>query len=431
MGDIGLREIVSVKLFQSMCILLVILMSYHLLLQYLKNEDSSSVSFRKFNGDKRDIYPSFSICMHSVKGATLKKYPEIYGLNGSDGIEIYRKMLKGRQNLSMEFKTFNFENNSIDILSEFVDMFVSYSKQGQQISVWNRKQYKNTESPFYKSYQDPYFSCITKSVSFVENQILHYDYLVLNAVGFLRYIRNAPRHDNTTNLFFYVHHPGQLLREFGKQTFQLNLLDFENAINNTNNYREIHISQVDVVRKREGGIIPCHDGIGDEDQQWLNSVINDVECVPTYWRDIHHSSSSVHCKIPDCNSSELYENLHEQYLPPNNFDTGANLYDSPCNQMRTTLNYLQKDLSTADSVLVLAISYNTEEYREVLNHRAMGKSSLYLDFMKVLWSIIYLEKQNVSRNHIAYLALYILLAYLLVYCASDVILRHYLISDII
>ena len=72
MGEINLREIVSVKLFQGMCILLVVLMSYHLLLQYLKNEDSSSVSFRKFNNDERDVYPSFSICMHSVKGATLK-----------------------------------------------------------------------------------------------------------------------------------------------------------------------------------------------------------------------------------------------------------------------------------------------------------------------------------------------------------------------
>ena len=377
MGDIGLRKIVSVKLFQSICIILVILMSYQQLLQYLRNEDSSSVSFRQFNNDERDVYPSFSICMHSVKGATLKKYPEIHGVNGSDGIEIYRNMLKGRQKLSMEFKMFDLENNSIDILSEFVDMFVSYSKQGKQISVWNRKQYKHTESPFYKSYQDPYFSCITKSVGFVKNQILHYDYLVLNAVGFLKYIRNATRHDNTTNLFFYVHHPGQLLREFGKQTFQLNLLDFENAVNNTNNYREIHISQVDVVRKREGGIIPCHDGLNDEDHQWLNSVISNVTCVPTYWGDIHHSSSSVHCKIPDCNSSDQYENLHEQYLPPNNFDTGAYLYDSPCNQMRTTLNYLQKDLSTADNVLVLALSYNTEEYREVLNHRAMGKNSFY------------------------------------------------------
>ena len=389
MGDINLRKIVSVKLFQSICILLVILMSYQQLLQYLRNEDSSSVSFRKFNSDKRDVYPSFSICMHSVKGATLKKYPDIQGFNGSNGAEIYRKMLKGRHKLSMEFKTFDFENNSIDILSEFVDMFVSYSKQGKQISVWNRKQYKHTESPFYKSYQDPYFSCITKSVRFVKNQILHYDYLVLNAVGFLKYMKNATRHDNTTNLFFYVHHPGQLLREFGKQTFQLNRLDFENTVNNTNNYREIHISQVDVVRKREGGIIPCHDGLDDEDHQWLNSVISEVRCVPTYWRGTHHSSSSAHAEIPDCNSSDQYGNLHEHYLPPNNFDTGANLYDSPCDQMRTTLNYLQKDLSTADNVLVLALSYNTEEYREVLNHRAMGKNLLYLDFMKALRSILY------------------------------------------
>ena len=99
-------------------------MSYQQLLQYLRNEDSSSVSFRKFNSDKRDVYPSFSICMHSVKGATLKKYPDIQGFNGSNGAEIYRKMLKGRHKLSMEFKTFDFENNSIDILSEFVDMFV-------------------------------------------------------------------------------------------------------------------------------------------------------------------------------------------------------------------------------------------------------------------------------------------------------------------
>ena len=289
-------------------------------------------------------------------------------------------MLKGRQKLSMEFKTFDFENNSIDILSEFVDMFVSYSKQGQQISVWNRKQHKHTKSPFYKSYQDPYFNCITKSITFVKNRILHYDYLVLNAVGFLRYIRNAPKHDNTTNLFFYVHHPGQLLREFGKQTFQVNLLDFENAVNNTNNYREIHISQVDVVRKRQDGIIQCNNGLNDEDSQWLNSVISDVKCAPTYWRDIHRSTLG-HCKVPECNFSGQYENIHDQYLPPNNFNTGAKLYDSPCNQMRTTLNYLQKDLSTADSVLVLAISYNTEEYREVLNHRAMGKDSFHLDFI--------------------------------------------------
>ena len=91
MGDIGLRKIVSVKLFQSICILLVILMSYQQLLQYLRNEDSSSVSFRQFNNDERDVYPSFSICMHSVKGATLKKYPEIHGLNGSDGMEYISK----------------------------------------------------------------------------------------------------------------------------------------------------------------------------------------------------------------------------------------------------------------------------------------------------------------------------------------------------
>ena len=373
MNKFDKHEMLYTKLFQIGCIVLAMFMTYEQFLQYSKNEDSSSVSFRGFNYEERDVYPTFSICMHSTKGAILKRSPNFEGLDTPTGQNMYHKMLIGNEELRKEFHNFTFDGNSVDVLEDFVNMFVSYSKQGQQISPWTRQDKNKSNSPFYKSYQDPYHQCITKSVKFVRGQILHYDYLVLNALNLYNYIGNVSQ-DNTTNLFLYVHHPGQLIREFGKQSFQLNLLDFDNAIQKTNNYRDIHISQVDVVRKRADGVVPCNDKIDDENEVWLNSVIQEVKCIPQYWENAHHiSSATPHLNLPKCNSSNQYRNIHKNYLPPNNFESGAKLYSGTCSQMRTTLNIIQKDLPKAGDVLVVGISYNTEEYRETLSYRAFGR----------------------------------------------------------
>ena len=142
-------EIVSncnIKLFQLFCIGLVIYMTYEQFLQYLKNEDSSSVSFRKFNDEKRDLYPSFSICMHSTEGAIIKKNSEFK----EDPIEseLYHKMLTGKTNLNESFHGIEFDNIAVDILNEFVDMFVSYTKQGQDLNSWHRHKNSNDTPPF-------------------------------------------------------------------------------------------------------------------------------------------------------------------------------------------------------------------------------------------------------------------------------------------
>ena len=365
-------EIVSncnIKLFQIFCIGLVIYMTYEQFLQYLKNEDSSSVSFRKFNDEKRDLYPSFSICMHSTEGAIIKKKSEFK--EDPFESELYHKMLTGKMNLNVSFHGIEFDNIAVDILNEFVDMFVSYTKQGQDLNSWHRHKNSNDTPPFYLSYQDPYFRCITKSIQFVAQQILHYDYLVLNSQDFSNFTSFAK--DDSSNLFLYVHHPGQLLKEFGKQSFQLNLLDFQNAMNDTHNYRELHISHVEVIRKRSDGVIPCNEALKDEDRLWIESVIQDVNCIPSYWKGLYFPTREPRLDIPECNSSKQYHDIHKHYLPPNSFEAATKLYQKPCNQMKITMNLLQKDIASPDSSLVLAFNYNTEEYRETLSYRAFGK----------------------------------------------------------
>ena len=78
--------------------------------------------------------------------------------------------------------------------------------------------------------------------------------------------------------------------------------------------------------------------------------------------------------LPECNSTIQYANIHRGCLPPNNFEYIKRLYKEPCNQMRVTINLLQKNpTGLPRSSLVLSFNYNTEEYRETLNNRAFGE----------------------------------------------------------
>ena len=78
-------------------------------------------------------------------------------------VDELHKMLIGRRKLSDKFNEFNLENNAVDIVPEFVDMFVSYTKRGKEVNSWNRHMKNNAKAPFYTSYQDPYFRCVTNS----------------------------------------------------------------------------------------------------------------------------------------------------------------------------------------------------------------------------------------------------------------------------
>jgi hypothetical protein len=365
-----------IKVFQFVCIIFVVYMIYGQFMEYLENEDSSSVSFRKFNQDQRDVYPTYSICMHSAKGAILKVQPKNLEKETHLGIDIYHNILIGKEKVHKRFKDIKFENNVVDISQEFIDMFVSFTKQGEQSISWpkNEKSKKTDTTPFYKSYHDPYFSCITKDVKFTKSQILHYDYLVLNAQKLHNFVKNVSEYDKTTNLFLYVHHPGQLVRQFGKRTFQLNSLDFKNAINGTGNFHEIHLSQVEVVRKRPDGIIQCNNKLLDEDDMYIRTAIKYAKCIPSFWKNVYLSSDTVESHLPECNSSIQYADIHRNFLPPNSFESTAKMYKEPCNQMRVTFNLLQKSPTTPlRSSLVLAFNYNTEEYRETRNHRLFGE----------------------------------------------------------
>lgn len=368
-------QIFGLKLFQTFCICVVLYLSYQQCLEYAENQDSSSVSYRFFNEDIKDVYPTFSICLYSGDGGILNEDVYDFGVYGIDEVENYHTMLVGMSNITEDFVKIDFDKNTLDIIDNFVDLSVSHTRQN--IKVDNKEM-----SLFYKSYQDPYFNCITKSSYYVKNQLFTYDYLLLNSSKILHYMENLIKNNKSVNMYVYIHHPGQLIEEFGKQILELQKLDFEKAIKgsprNKNNYREVHLSHVEVLRKRPDSFIPCDENLQSEDALWLGKVIENVKCVPTYWVGLKGQLDVKNYHLPICNSSLQYLYTHNNFLPPNHFENGLSLYEGQgsCNQMQTMLSVSTKEspISPDDQRMIIGFQHARAKYRETINIKKFGNN---------------------------------------------------------
>ena len=153
-------------------------------------------------------------------------------------------------------------------------------------------------------------------------------------------------------------------------------------MNRSNNYYSIHINQVEVLRKRWNGVVPCNASLKNEDLIWREAIMKKIGCIPEYWSELHPDLSkkggdvSVH--LNKCNTSEQLQEIRRYYLPPKHTDNGTSLYIGPCNQLGITASVIQSDLKEQN--LVLGFNYVVEDYRETINSRAFG--------FKTLWSQI-------------------------------------------
>ena len=259
--------------FQLMCLAIFLVLVFFQIQAYFENKDTSTVGYRQFNNEERDLYPAVSLCLQSRDGGIFNKgNNDQFQAEGKDGSKRYQEMLLGYTNASAELEDIRYRNSTWDLFDDFVEVFFIMTKQGDVIDTW---QPHTTDHPFFKSYEDPYFTCMTKKVKYVHNQLLNLGSLVIKASAFYN--------SKIENLLVYMHHPGQLTRQFGKQILHLTPASFQKAMNRSNNYYSIHINQVEVLRKRSDGVTPCNDSLTDEDKVWRENVMIKVGCIPENW----------------------------------------------------------------------------------------------------------------------------------------------------
>ena len=113
---------------------------------YIDNEDSSSVSYRAFNQEEKDLYPTFSICLHSQEGGIFKPKPGKDRYESAIRLHKYHEILLGYEDIDKEynahmrkeFEKADFDEIALDVLEDFVDITFSLIQNGTNIKITNR-----------------------------------------------------------------------------------------------------------------------------------------------------------------------------------------------------------------------------------------------------------------------------------------------------
>ena len=339
---------------------------------YLSNQDSSSVLFKSFNQAKDDIYPTFTICLKSTSKSTIfdpTKFPKGFlenctakhmGYNVqnclSENALGYRDLLRGHPNNLTSLP--DFDDVSVDVTKDIIVAFeVSLKHQEEEEGV----QTKDKISELHLSYQDSGRICITRKSVFVPNEIRNIDTIKLLIPKLKQF---------QLWLHAYVHYPGHLIRSFGKMIHVVTTTAMSKS-----NLVTLEIRQVQVLRKRKDATSPCDDDLQNDDRKWREVVMDKVGCIPSYWKRLVGNSTKPDIAA-ECTRSEQLREIYYHYSPYIRMDNGTKHYDPPCTKM-TSVTTVREHPQTQKTNLTLKFKYIADEYQETINIRSFELESMF------------------------------------------------------
>ena len=215
-------------------------------LRFIKNNDSSTIMYRDFSVSSKDTYPAFSFCLtdrddeanslgsiYSFFKDELEQTLEIPSALRDEGPEFMyvnlEKILKGEVLDSTEVGAeveayFDIQNISNSYANTFtIHLMNLYSriefkaKNTNDSVMYDSDVDNGLKLPFYTSYQDPERVCFTRKNDRKDGIIRIEDILSLKDTLASKFNGTG---SEMTSFEFFVHHPGQLLRDFQNPIFQ-------------------------------------------------------------------------------------------------------------------------------------------------------------------------------------------------------------------
>ena len=224
--------------------------------------------------------------------------------------------------------------------------------------------------PLHLSFQTADIICFSRNSANDSSAIRLNDLITLNRSAINESIRYEDTLLEGTQLDVFVHYPNQLLQSFGKTKYSTSFSHLLSTLNDTNpRVLQIKISECKRLRKRINSNEPCSKKIQNYDQYLQEKVVEHLECVPVYFKQV----MSNHSKIKDCDSkSKLME---AQYII-DNFDKFLNHYEKPCDDMLVlTIDSVDNSPNPKPTDIAIKFVYSTQLYEEILYTRAIGFES--------------------------------------------------------
>ena len=364
-----------IRIFQLICFILAVYMSYLQFSRYVANGDVSIISFRTFNFEKQDTYPSYSMCLKGLDGEIFKEN-EIKAIwnnvENSEGFSMYQDAIRGGGNFSKEVIEMDFDNVTVNFLEDIFVSLQTYTKDGKIYDV----------GTLYSSYQDSNYICTTRDVPFEKDVLINKDQVMLDPEKVV---------NEKLSLMIFLHQMGGLTKsllsgqepliELKYQDFLELFGMFESLYESKSFYTaDVRVDQVEVLRKRGDSVVPCHEEEENhnEDFEWMLRVMTDVGCVPTFWKKIYSQKIDQEDKIElaDCTDALQYLKI-DNYTSRYNIMKKINPNLKPCKQSSIFANldiyYVSNE---AKHELLLRVSHINEEYKQTLNVRSFDEETL-------------------------------------------------------
>ena len=338
-------------------------------LKFTNNEDSSSISYKSFNKNPGDEYPTFSICLLSTPWHKLQHIfdADLIEKHAISSIE-WNKLIKGYTierniwNTKLDFSNFSsvehydFSLELDSLLKLFVNKAIEFeTKNETQTRSYGKYNKENESWPFFLSYEDPDTRCFTRKDTLETGLVRKSDRMWMD----LNYLKMTK-----ISIHVYIHHTGQLIRSLGTPYFKMYGMELDNL----NSKITLKLSHVSVLRKRANAKIPCDQNLQDDDKRFLEEVIKQVGCVPSYWKTLVTNIDN----LKTCRTSK---EMSEIFYYLSNKDEIMSLYDQPCNYMKVSVGALQQPYYL--NYILMDLAYMDESYQEFINAREFGFESFW------------------------------------------------------
>ena len=359
-----LLELCSYTICLLVCLCSTAYMTYLQFKYYLDNDDLASISYRTFNKEEKDEYPTFSICFqdHEEEGKIFQQSHDAFTSNNITP-ESYSDYLSGSvKNYADQFNSIKFDDVIKDIYAGYLILSMEdYFQEDHK---------KEGSVEMLPTYRDHGELCFTKNSFYRKNVQQLVDSVLLNS---------SMLYASKLVVRIYVHQNGQLLRSFGlNEGYSSEFFPTKNLENGI--VRKIYVGQVDVLRKRAKGKIPCDQYMQHEDQYRMDQVIKITGCIPTFWKPFSERTG-LNQTTPMCRNVSKYNKVAKQiHNILTNFDTTYGIYKSPCSMMMISITTSDESDWITPGVLAIELVYKQNLYREILNTEAYTSETLLGQF---------------------------------------------------
>ena len=373
------------------CLVASIFMVSEHLRKYLENKDTSSVEFKKFQNERKNVYPSLTVCF-SVDAVHMFK--DFARKNGNISSHDLSSALKGQpeqiKNLTKAVKilkkVIELKNGDKIFSTAMNGLIVGYNeeyflRQGSEV-IQNKTGVEGTRlltnsSIFFLSYQDPGMRCFTRNLTYEPGLVIRREYMLLD-LATLKQL-------GLSFMSIYVHFHHQLIRTYEAPSL---VIRTPTEYNIENEFKQIRINNIRVFRQRPNSKERCDDNLLNADGEWMRAVSQSVGCIPVYWKymasETYHLDHPTEQEAPVCKTFAAYKQVYLNFIL-NKWNSTAHNYVPPCNKMKvssdvqisannvpSTSNYLQSSNRN-----LLEFLYQTNEYEEIMNVKSVDLEDLF------------------------------------------------------